>query len=704
MSNFVSFFHKIQGVQFFMKAGFIFLIVFFSVNFNFAQSPIAFKNSFTEQTTDHQKFEIYLDSIDKYLYRDGQITQLAITECEKIIDKKVSLPDSSLFKLIIHKIYFKFSNAELLGAYQIISKNENKLNSIHITDAQKALFRYLKSFTYMAIGDLEAAQKAYYKNLERAKIEKDTLIISNTLYSIGQLYYIEKDFDEAVRALEESLKYAKFINILPSDLILTYKELSKAKFALKEYDEAMKIMEAAYELAKKNKLKLLKHEVLIWKGHFCIETGELKKARNIYEQIRLANQKKPNQSIIELNKNFLAALYKAEKKYQLSLITYQSLLEKIDTAKKEVILELYSNIHEINNKIQDHKAAYNNLLVYNDLKNKRDSDVKKQKTDYLKIKFEAGEKEKANAILNLQVLESKAKSNMLFVFLGFAGLVVTLLLSAFYQKVKYSKNLELEVAKRTVSLTQSNSLLNQSNKELKEFNRILSHDLKEPIRSIVGFSQLVSRPNTEKEKLNEYLSFVISGGQQLQYLINSISTYQKIDGINFCEFELIDFQKILYKSLKEIQNNFLDKTIDLTLNSTSSLYTVLDPFESILKIILNNSAKFNEHQLVKIQVDYSKTEDQHLIKFKDNGIGINIEYHDKVFEMFQRLNNREDYNGAGLGLSIAQKLVERLHGSLSIAASNPQEGTVFLLILPIESPTEIDHSKYIKENLTSTLS
>jgi len=108
--------------------------------------------------------------------------------------------------------------------------------------------------------------------------------------------------------------------------------------------------------------------------------------------------------------------------------------------------------------------------------------------------------------------------------------------------------------------------------------------------------------------------------------------------------------------------------------------------------------------LVKIQVDYSKTEDQHLIKFKDNGIGINIEYHDKVFEMFQRLNNREDYNGAGLGLSIAQKLVKRLHGSLSIAASNPQEGTVFLLILPIESPTEIDHSKYIKENLTSTLS
>ena len=97
-------------------------------------------------------------------------------------------------------------------------------------------------------------------------------------------------------------------------------------------------------------------------------------------------------------------------------------------------------------------------------------------------------------------------------------------------------------------------------------------------------------------------------------------------------------------------------------------------------------------------------DNQHLIEFKDNGIGIEAEYHKRVFEMFQRLNKREDYNGAGLGLSIAQKLVERLHGSLSIISSNSQEGSVFLLSLPVESPAKIDHSKYIKENLSTTIS
>ena len=173
-----------------MKIGFIFLLLLIAVQSNFAQSPISFENSFTAQTTEQNKFEIYLDSIDKYLYRDGQITQFAISECDELINQKVSLPDSNLFKLILHKIYFKFSNTELIGAYQIINKYEPQLKSLQISKSQKALFRYLKSFTFMAIGDLETAQEAYYKNLERAKIDKDTLIISNTLYSLGQLYYL----------------------------------------------------------------------------------------------------------------------------------------------------------------------------------------------------------------------------------------------------------------------------------------------------------------------------------------------------------------------------------------------------------------------------------------------------------------------------------------------------------------------------------
>ena len=515
-----------------MKIGFIFLLLLIAVQSNFAQSPISFENSFTAQTTEQNKFEIYLDSIDKYLYRDGQITQFAISECDELINQKVSLPDSNLFKLILHKIYFKFSNAELIGAYQIINKYEPQLKSLQISKSQKALFRYLKSFTFMAIGDLETAQKAYYKNLERAKIDKDTLIISNTLYSLGQLYHIEKDFDEAVRSFEESLIYAKFITIEPSDLVLTYQELSKAKFALKEYDTAMEIMDVAYEIASENKLDLLKQEVLIWKGQFCIEIGELKKARKIYEQIFHANQKKPNQSIIELNQNFLAALYKAEKKYRLSLLTYQNLLEKIDTAKHEEILEIYGNIHQINYEIQDHNAAYTNLLVYNKLKKKRDTDAKKQKTDYLKIKFETGEKEKENALLGVEVAKGRSKSNLLFLFLGFASLILISLIWAFYQKVRYSKILELKVSKRRDSLTKTNNQLNQSNKELKEFNRVLSYDLKEPINSIVDFSQMASSPNVEKEKVNEYLELVISEGQQLQNLITSISTSQSSSNNN----------------------------------------------------------------------------------------------------------------------------------------------------------------------------
>ena len=90
------------------------------------------------------------------------------------------------------------------------------------------------------------------------------------------------------------------------------------------------------------------------------------------------------------------------------------------------------------------------------------------------------------------------------------------------------------MSKRRDSLTKTNNQLNQSNKELKEFNRVLSYDLKEPINSIVDFSQMASSPNVEKEKekVNEYLELVISEGQQLQNLITSISTSQSSSNNN----------------------------------------------------------------------------------------------------------------------------------------------------------------------------
>ena len=110
-----------------MKTGFIFFLFFITVQSNFAQSPISFENNFTEKTTPHEKFEIYLDSLDKYLYRDTRISEYTMAKCEEIINQKTTLPDSSLFEYALQTIFYRHNMADPFGAYKIINEYKSSL-------------------------------------------------------------------------------------------------------------------------------------------------------------------------------------------------------------------------------------------------------------------------------------------------------------------------------------------------------------------------------------------------------------------------------------------------------------------------------------------------------------------------------------------------------------------------------------------------
>lgn len=648
-----------------------------------SQNQEFFEASFTESTTDQQKFRMYLDSVDKYLYRDIDIAMDAIKACEQMLASNIAIPDSLSFLYVLQKIFICHSKATPLEAYKIIMAHEKSIDSLAIPYDYVSNFKYLKSFTYMSIGDLEAAQESYYDNIETATAKGDIKTVISCYYSLGQLFNDEKDGESALRCFEKVLECGEKFEIRNSTLVLLYSEMSEAYLILEQPEEALVCLEKAKSISSEAELKILYAETLLNIGAVHLEKDEIQEAKDILQQLEKLDEGGKDTFIVYRINRFKGDIYHAEKNYSAALTAYKDLIATCDTTDQRKLMSLYQKAQEICRDNKDFEAGYHYLIAHDEVKSKFDNDAKKQKTRYLQIKFESEEKEKENEILNARILQNKAESKLLYSWLVVSLLVVLILFGAFYNKGRYSKRLEQEVLKRTINLKKSNELLDHSNKELTEFNRILFHDLKEPLRSVVGFSQLANRKAGDNNEVKQYLNYVIESGEQLEHLIESISLYQQVNSLDLENPEEVNIKIMIDQILLGLEEKYPDKTVSVEENCNSKLIIARQIIRPVFEILIDNAIKYNENKFVYININYSCKDQQHLFTIKDNGIGIAKEYHDKVFEMFKRLNDRKDFKGAGLGLSTAKKMIQRIDGHLSILQSDEDQGSTFLLAFPI---------------------
>lgn len=635
-----------------------------------------------------EKFSIYLDSIDKYVYRNLEITQTALDECRKILDQGSPIPDSIVFNYVIYSIYFEYSKADPLGAFQIIIDSEDIQNSPEVSNDQIRRFNYLKSFTYMSLGDLEAAQNAYYEGIELAKVAKDTGSIVSNLYSLGQLFDDGGFFEEAVNCYQQVIGYNKEFAIRPSTLALTYNELVETYTDTEDYAQALEALQMAYGILEKNDLEILKSDALMLEGNIYLAQRKLDAADTVYQKLVALNAGPEDRNNIANAQKFLADVYRAKKMYPQALDTYHDILEQIDSADLDKQIETYAKLHEVYSEQEDFTSAYQYALAHNEVKTRKDEDLKRQKTAYLKIKYDYEQRERDNAILAAEVTRNRAERKLLYGGIALFSVFLIVLFGFFYQKSRYSKRLEDEVSIRTGKLQKANGLLDKSNRELEEFNRILSHDLKEPLRSIIGFSQLAGRNIDKPDQALQYLDFVITGGRQLERLIAAVNVFQTSHAVAQPKGTVIDVQPFLEDTLSEVQKDHPDKQIELKCNTDSSIVAPLELLRPIFRIVLDNAVQYNEEEIVSIKVKYQLDEQKHVFEIEDNGIGIAPQYHTQIFDMFKRLNNRSAHAGSGLGLSIAKRLVEKMDGEISVLRSGENEGSSFRICFRAVSDVE----------------
>ena len=240
---------------------------------------------------------------------------------------------------------------------------------------------------------------------------------------------------------------------------------------------------------------------------------------------------------------------------------------------------------------------------------------------------------------------------------------------------EYQDTLEEKVKKRTEELAKSND-------ELKHFAYVASHDLREPLRMITSFLQLLERRYMDQldQDANEFIGFAVDGAKRLDEMIKDLLEFSKVTQKKI-EFKKVDINKVLEQTKLNLKYAIDVNNAKINYNTLPTVYGDEMLIGLLFQNIISNSIKYRSKVSPKIDITATKQSNKYLFAIKDNGIGMSPEHLERIFTIFQRLHSKDEYEGTGIGLAIAEKIVIQ-HGGKIWAESEPGKGTTFYFTIP----------------------
>jgi len=246
---------------------------------------------------------------------------------------------------------------------------------------------------------------------------------------------------------------------------------------------------------------------------------------------------------------------------------------------------------------------------------------------------------------------------------------------------RHKENLERLVQERTTELEELNRELARSNENLEQFAYVASHDLQEPLRMVSSYMQLLSKRYQGKldSDADEFIAFAVDGATRMQNLINDLLTYSRA-GRHDSPLTSISCTEVLEKALTNLQVAIGESGAIITHERLPVVKA--DPIQLVLVFqnLLGNAIKFHGSAPPRIHIESQREGDEWIFSVRDNGIGLDPQFAERIFLIFQRLHDRSSYPGTGIGLAICKRIIQRHNGRIWVE-SQPGKGSTFYFTL-----------------------
>lgn len=218
--------------------------------------------------------------------------------------------------------------------------------------------------------------------------------------------------------------------------------------------------------------------------------------------------------------------------------------------------------------------------------------------------------------------------------------------------------------------------LNRSNEELSQFAYIASHDLQEPLRMISSYTQLLAQRYAGKldADADEFIAFAVDGAERMQRLIQDLLAYSRV-GTKGMTVTLISSQKSLDLALANLGSAIADSGARITSDELPPVRADEMQLVQLFQNLIGNAIKYRSAKAPEVHVSAIQRRGKWQFAVKDNGLGIEAQYFERIFGMFQRLHTRREFSGTGIGLAICRKIVERNGGEISVTSEINQGST-----------------------------
>ncbi len=643
----------------------------------------------------------------------GDLNKALIQYQEALILAKKNNEPYTLY-IVEHDIALAYEDNNSLDSAEI-----HYLKALHYTKNPNFEPYECRIYNDLAIvkklkGDFLASENYYNQSLELGKKINNLESQEFAYHGLGTLQETQGKFEKAVEYYWESVRMAEKRGN-KEGIVNTIQNLATTYTRLKNHTAALSTIEKAYTLAKEEKSTLLMASVLFDYGRVLNGAedynGALQKYSLALDSFQVANFK----PLIARTLFYMADTYTAKgnlvaakahfescKQYEqyISVKSRAELNAKLgrlysqenDWAKaKDAFLSSYTiaNLHSMRDlekesasnlanafsQLNDYKNAYEYSRIAKTLQDSLISTTLNKNIAELQISYDTEKREKE--IQNLRL--NQFQTILIFGGLSLIGFISILL---YILRLRTQNNAALQVQNQHIET--QNRLLLEKNTALEQFAFAAAHDLKEPLRNIGSFSNLLQRQYKNKldDNAKEYLGFIVNGAKRMNDLLIALLNFSELTADKATITQKIELNQVLSTVEKNLQ--FIIQDSDASIHYNTSLPLIPMKEEHLLRLLQNlvsNAIKFVHKKTPLVLIDAHETDKQIVLSVKDNGIGIEKEYEDKIYRLFQQLHKNSTFEGSGVGLSICKNIVDKYGGRIWYE-SELQYGTTFFVAIP----------------------